>query len=340
MYKPRLQGDHYDMGYHYGSLLYKNGVRFDQLIEFDEERLDFGVKSLNISNETYPEINREIEGMAKGLKVDYESFGTFLVTAGAFSFDFGCSTFCYRKDSQIYFARNHDMFVQLKKTTESVLYRPDGGYYFIGQGDALIGKEDGVNEHGLAVGMTFVAPKLVKPGMNFLFMVRMVLEKCKTVEESIDLLQSLKTSTSHNVVLADREGDMAVVEMCPEKIIVRRPTKDADFIIATNHFQDSQMLKYDNRPDEDWYYTKTRYATIYESLINHKAYDLQLGMDILSGKEGFICQYKRSMNFDTLWSICVDLGQLDIYRSVGNPRKSKFKKETRLRWAMDKRDKI
>ena len=48
MYKPRLKGSHYEMGHHYGALLYKNGVRLDELVAFDDEKLSFGIESLNI----------------------------------------------------------------------------------------------------------------------------------------------------------------------------------------------------------------------------------------------------------------------------------------------------
>ncbi len=77
------------------------------------------------------------------------------------------------------------MFSDLKKVTETALVRPDDGYYFLGQGDGLIGKEDGINEHGLAVGMNFVTQKVVKQGLNFFIIVRMLLEKCKSVTEAI-----------------------------------------------------------------------------------------------------------------------------------------------------------
>ncbi|SIQ47728.1 hypothetical protein SAMN05421578_102168 [Paenibacillus macquariensis] len=38
MYHPRLQGTHYEMGLKYGSLLYRNGIRFDNIIQLSEEQ--------------------------------------------------------------------------------------------------------------------------------------------------------------------------------------------------------------------------------------------------------------------------------------------------------------
>lgn len=339
MYKPRFKGTHYDMGFGYGSMLKKMGVDLSPLLKFDEKRMDLGYESLKICEKIYPEIKDEIQGMADGIELDFLSFGTFLITAGAFSFEVGCSTFCYKEDNSVYFMRNHDMFVQLKKTTESAVYRPDNGYYFLGQGDSLIGKEDGINEHGLAVGMTFVAPKTIQPGLNFLMIVRMVLEKCKNVQEAIALLHRIPTLTSQCIVIADPTGGMAVVEMCPEKIMVRRPVQGQNFMVATNHFNEQSMIGYDNKPEENWYRTLERYETVERSLSEAEQFDRHLGLDIASGKKGFLCQYDNKLSFDTLWSVCYELENREIYRAEGNPRRAAFKKDTRLAWAIGKKTK-
>ncbi len=337
MYKPRFKGTHYDMGFDYGYMLKKNGVNLSPLLKFNKKRLDLGRESLKICKEIYPEISDEIKGMADGLELESLQFGTFLITAGAFSFDVGCSTFCYRENGSVYLVRNHDMFVKLKKTTESAVYRPEKGYYFLGQGDSLIGKEDGINEHGLAVGMTFIAPKTIQPGLNFLMIVRMILEKCKDIQEAIDLLNKIPTLTSQCIVLADPSGELAVVEMCPEKMVVRRPADGENFIVATNHFNDKDMTNYDNRPEENWYRTKDRYETVIKNLSEAEYFDRALGIDIASGKKGFLCQYDTKMSFDTLWSVSYELEKLNIYRAEGNPRRAKFKKDNRLAWALSKK---
>ena len=49
------------------------------------------------------------------------------------------------------------------------------------------------------------------------------------------------------------------------------------------------------------------------------------------GNKGFMCQYDKSLNFETVWSSIFDLDSLTIYRSEGNPRKCKFIKDERLK---------
>lgn len=338
MYHPRLQGSHYEMGFKYGSLLYKKGVRLDNNITINDDQFDFGLKSLSIISLHYPEIIDEIKGMAEGSHVEFEKLACFLLNIGVYGEAYGCTCLCLKKDDEIIFARNHDMFSKFKKTTESCLYRPSTGYTFIGQSDILIGKEDGVNEYGLAVGMTFVAAREPQPGINFPFIVRLLLEKTKSVAESIQLLQTLPFSTSQNIILADKHGNMTVVECSSQGMAVRQPQDNQDFILATNHFIDPSMSPMDNRPEHDWYLTQTRYESVLKTLLMTHDYDaLQLAQNILSGKYGFVCQYKREWQFESLWSFVVRLNDLKIFRTEGNPSKSTFIEDSRLTWAIRKK---
>ncbi|WP_196161270.1 C45 family peptidase [Reinekea sp. G2M2-21] len=337
MYKPRLKGSHEEMGTHYGDLLYKNGVRLDSIMPSNKKHLQFGAKSLNLCASIYPEIVDEIRAMANAMKIDFVTFGTFIITLGAFSRDIGCTVFSYRKDNKVYFCRNHDMFSNLKKTTESALIRPDNGYYFIGHGDGFIGKEDGVNEHGLAVGINFVAPKTVKPGLNFFLLVRMILEKCKNVAETASLLSTVPVCTSHNITVADREGNMAVFEMAPERTVVRYPADDEDFIISTNQFKHSDMAIFDNKPESDWYSTQTRYDVVHKALINDQNIDSDYLKNVLAGKMGMMCQYKRGLGFETLWSVIYELTTLSIEYTDGSPSRKAYKTDNRLDWAINKK---
>ncbi len=337
MYHPRLKGTHHEMGLHYGSLLHSKGVSFESFIQLNEEQIEFGKKSLAILKKHTPEIVDELFGMAEGQHISPERFSYNLLTAGVFSKEIGCSCACYQLGEDFIFARNHDMFSYLKKTTESALYRPDGRYIFLAQSDAIVGKEDGINEKGLAVGMNFVAPKSIKPGINFLFAIRHILENFETVSECIDWLKSIPLSSTQNFILMDRTGNMCVVEACPEKMVVRR-AENQPFIVSANHFISPEMLDYDNAPKENWYRTKTRYETLTTALtqVDVKTDSIQFGKELLSGKYGFVCNYERKIKFETLWSLVVRVNDLKIFRAEGNPMKAKYKEDTRLDWGISK----
>ena len=66
--------------------------------------------------------------------------------------------------------------------------------------------------------------------------------------------------------------------------------------------------------------------------LNQKAkrIDHDSAAKLLSGKNGFICQYDRKTGKDTVWSVIYDLTNNKIYRTEGNPSRRKFKEDTRF----------
>lgn len=339
MYHPRLSGSYHDMGYKYGKLLYDKGVRMEQFITLTEEQYQFGLKSYDIMREIYPGMLEEMEGMAEGQQIDPLRFAVNLLNIGLFDKTIGCTCFAVNAKDGVFFAKNHDMFTVLKKTTESALYRTENKHVFLAQCDAIVGKQDGVNEHGLAAGVTFVAPKSIKPGINLIFIIRYILEHFKTITEAVEWLKTIPVSSTQNIVLADKSGDMAVVELAPHAMRVRDTGSGKSgggrFALATNMFLHPDMEKYDNAPDPNWYNCQSRFDLVNQILTeNSGAVDSSLIRDILSGKHGLTCKYKKELAFDTLWSFIVNLNSLEILRAEGNPSKAAFKKDNRLDWGM------
>jgi predicted choloylglycine hydrolase len=335
MYHPRLKGNHYDMGFHYGELLAKAGVSFEDTIKLSDEQMLFGIESLKVCEEIIPNICEEIKGLADGLQFPYERFACWLLTMYGFGDIHGCTCFCYNDNNKMFFGRNSDMFPALKATSESILYRPDKGYMFLGHSTSMVQMEDGMNEHGLAIGMNFLMTKYRKPGLNTGMIIRYILESCKTVQEAVDLIKTLPISSTQNFMMADKNGDMAVVECSPNKMVVR---KLDDFLVSTNHFVDAIMQSEHANPDDNWYLSKDRYDTVQKALSDESlAKDGLYAQNILSGKMGFLCQYDKKLNFDTIWSVVYGLTDMNIFCAEGNPSKTKFKEDTRLRWGLSKR---
>ena len=322
------------MGFHYGELLNKAGVSFENTIKLSAEQMSFGMESLKVCEEIIPNICEEIKGLADGLQFSYERFASWLLTMYGFGDVHGCTCFCFESGGKIFLARNSDMFPSLKATSESILYRPDNGYMFLGHSTSMVQLEDGINEHGLAIGMNFLMTKYRKPGLNTGMIIRYILETCKTVKEAVDLLKALPISSTQNFMLADKSGDKAVVECSPCKMIVR---KSDDFLVSTNHFVDKAMKYEHANPDDNWYFSRDRYDTVQNALANESSVkDRFYAQDILSGKTGFICQYDKKLNFDTIWSVVYCLTDMSIFCAEGNPSKTKFKEDMRLNWGMRK----
>ncbi|MBE9063176.1 hypothetical protein IQ256_19640 [cf. Phormidesmis sp. LEGE 11477] len=296
------------------------------------------MSSAKLTRQFYPEICEEIKGFATGTKSDYEYLVCFLLSIGITQSAPHCSCFAAVTDQGVLFGRNHDYFKQFKKFSESSLIEPTGFNSFVGQGDTFIGREDGVNDRGLAVGYTFVDGIASQPGINFQLVIRGLLEKCSSVQSAIAWLKSLPLSTYQNLILADRSGELAVVESAPERLEVRYPEKNAPFIVATNNFQLPTMRRLQKNEHRNWYEAETRYEAITQALEKEKdSLSLETCQNILSEKYGFACQYPRKGDFDTIWSVAVNLSTLSILRAEGNLSRVRYKEDLRLAHAVAKR---
>ncbi|HEY8389837.1 MAG TPA: hypothetical protein VIL26_02620 [Clostridia bacterium] len=68
------------------------------------------------------------------------------------------------------------------------------------------------------------------------------------------------------------------------------------------------------------------------ALKEHKnEYSIEFAKDLLAGKYGFMCQYDRKNNADTVWSVVYDLKEGNVYRAEGNPSRKKFILDNRLK---------
>jgi predicted choloylglycine hydrolase len=331
MYHSRFSGNRYEAGFKYGSILYGKGVRLDRIFKPTPEKIEFGVQCMSAYKEAFPEILEEMQGLSDGLRAALQDLGSFLFTMYCMTFNNKCTTFACRDEESILFGRNSDFLAELKHGYESCFYHLDGGYTFIGNTTAMIQMEDGINEHGLAAGLNFIYPVVFKPGINAGMLVRYILEKCKSVGESIKALQTLPIASAQIITLLDKTGDMAAVECNCEKIAVRRPEQGKRIVVATNEFVSEEMKQYRfSGPDE--IHSGERYRTAVGALGSNRAYSLDFVKELLSGKYGFMCQYDRRMGLDTVWSTVYDLKNLKIYRAEGNPSRKRFMEDKRLKF--------
>ena len=136
------------------------------------------------------------------------------------------------------FGRNLE-FVSLgvaDKYSTVFVYHPEGRYAFASVGwPGLIGVLSGMNNRGLALANMEVTRTPRFPGaMPYTLLYRTVLERCKTVNEAIELVEHTPRQTANNLMLMDANGDRAVLEITPAGVTVRR-TKDTEPLVSTNH---------------------------------------------------------------------------------------------------------
>lgn len=342
MYHPRFKGNHYLMGQKMGNIFKKADVQFP--IKLDSFQIEFGKKSGALLQQYFPEATAEIRGITDVAGYDNELFTSWMMCMGCCLYNLddanrseirGCTAFSFVHNDRIYHARNNDLPLFLKKNSKSVYYQPLNGNVFILNTSSFINGEEGINKHGLVAAMTFVLPKMeeIKPGLNSVFLVRYILEKCKTVKEGIAALEELPIASSCNILLTDKSGKMVVVECNPLKIHIRYPEKNEkgeSFIITVNHFTSEEMWKHD-ASDRTLYSSDVRYKTTCNALKNIDYNDgIEHAKNILRGKYGFMCQYDKKLNFDTIWSSVFDVTNSKVYRAENNPQNKRFIEDKRL----------
>lgn len=333
MYHTHFRGTHYDIGFKFGSALRKNGKFILNNVPFPigGEQLSFAA-ACRPSYETYfPEILREIRGLADGQECPAEKLEAVLFCMYCLNQSCRCSHFAVRNSQNVIFGRNSDFLTCIEKLYMNCIYHfSDTGYSFTGNTTAFVEMEDGVNEHGLAAGLTMVQTDLIKPGLNAGMILRMMLEKCTNVQEALSLLKELPIASGQTFVLADRHGTIALAECNTAHTEILCPRESNAFVCATNLFHTESMKKY-NILSDNWR-AEDRYQTLSRTLhTGFHTFSFNDGEKLLSGKDGFLCQYDRKTGKDTVWSILYDVKNGLLYRAEGNPSRKKYQQDKRFK---------
>ncbi|OCA88419.1 peptidase C45 [Bacillus sp. FJAT-27225] len=186
-----------------------------------------------------PHLLDELDGLSQGLEISLSR------AASLFSgYDMpkteamGCSALI-TKD---YYVRNYDFSPVLYDGVFS-LVQPETAFASAGYNLQILGRHDGVNQEGIVVGLHFVSNNGYTKGISPWTAIRMVLDKCSSIDDAIYMLKEIPHSACYNFSLGDKEGNIAEVEATPEKVIVRY---GQSFMTCVNHFQDD-LLKHKNR---------------------------------------------------------------------------------------------
>ena len=284
-----------------------------------------------MSQRFFPAILEEAKGVAHGQRCPVEDLYTVLLTLYAMPPICHCSCFAYC-GGQILLGRNSDFLPALEENNKNVLYHLPN-VTFMGHTTSFLQMEDGLNQHGLAIGLTALAARQPQPGLHGGLVLRLLLERCTGVEDALSLLSVLPQSSAHTLTLADTTGAIALVECSPQRCAVHRST-GAPYLWATNVFCSPEMQPYALHPADDWF-SAQRYQTLETALGQlSPRLDVSQAQGLLAGQYGFLCQYDRAQGKDTVWSVLYDLGQGRIYRAEGNPSRTPFALDPRFPFAV------
>lgn len=342
MYHLRLKGDHYEMGVKRGKIFNRGQISFP--LQLDDFQLEHGKQSEVVLRKFFPEVCEEIRGVSDTIGVDYLHFVSWMLCMGCCMYNLednipvevrGCTAFAYSRGGRMIYGRNNDLPPFLRDGSKSEIYAPKNGNRFNITTSSFINGEEGLNEHGLAVAMTFVMTDLkkIRAGFNSCFIVRYLLEKANNTEQAISRLMDLPVASNCNILLADKDGRMVVVECTPSVKNIREAEnfENGRIVCTVNSFTSDEMKPYDDANGND-YESHKRYRVVIDSFSSEHIRDdyVETTKRLLRGEYGFMCQYDNEPDFETVWSSIFELESLAIYRAEGDPRKKKFVTDSRL----------
>ena len=336
MYRASFWGEHYAAGFEFGKAMREKGFFFEErhLLSDNEQRIAFAKECEKLIIPIFPQIIEELHGISDGQGIEYEKISAFILGMYCFKPEWFCSCIATNAGGKVVFGRNSDFLIALKNSYGSFFYQPKGGNSFIGNSTAFSQMEDGINCHGLAVGITSVIPKRVQPGFNTGLLARYILERCENVEQAIEAVQTLPIATAQTLTLADKSGRIAVIECCCDAIEVIYPNEGENFVYAVNDFRGEKTTPNSIYfGEEQSLFAKKRSEVIEFALKKaNGSQNAEYIKEILSGEHGFTCQYDSRSGFDTVWSSLYEISGEKVFICEGNPAKCEFEERKELKF--------
>ncbi len=303
-----LVGDHYTLGQQYGRLLDDVGFAPQKITPAKRQF----VRDCEPFVETHtPQLREELRGIADAGDWDLERIEALPL---GLSYEAGCSVVAISGDHTVdgipRLGRNYDFHESFGEFSELYRTQPTNGHTSIGCSDHWVGRHDGINEAGLAVGHTFVPDTNNEPGVMFGLATRAVLDTCRTVDGAVAFLERIPHARNTNFLLGDATGEIAVVEASSEAVTITRPADG--FGAITNHFQSAPMRAYEQTTERSTN-SETRLERLHSWFDGYREeIDTAAIQRVFSDPESGVCACDTGNQDDpivTLWSWVMALGE-------------------------------
>jgi predicted choloylglycine hydrolase len=291
----------------------------------------------------YPEALEEMRGIADGSKLTYEQILLMNFTSEVRSqLSSGCTGFTAvenaTKSKQPIMGKTRDMGSQLFFPFQigMKIRTSDETNIFLAEafsGMAVTGC--GMNNHGLGLALNVIISITDTDdtiGVQRAFLARLILEKCRSVEEAIKYCSMHDTAYQGvNFLLCDSQGDSALIEKshCHQAII-----RAEDGVLAsTNYFQNPKMQEFSTiiggsskaRLDRMTVLLQSDIGQIDLAVAKKFLRDHSYGLDNLS-----ICRH-TPMRVNTVQAYILEPYSKTIYIADGHPCQSRFHQYTPFR---------
>ena len=324
-----LEGDHYAMGWQHGQQVKKlrpqiveaMDIRFRQV---EEDTLDNRFHTLLAETRTVVEwIGRPlldmIRGQAEALEVEFETLLRYdlisylrddLLIRRALGSE-GCTTWAASgpctTDRQPVLVKNRDYRPEHLPLQVVVRAAPEHGYrylYVSSAGSPGVFSA-GINQAGLAVADTHVYSSDLGPGLPDYALMMHLLENHDRTASALDYLRSVPRLGRNNLILADKQGHLAVFESGNHHYGLFEAHGGA--LVNTNHYASAEMQEsYVNvDPPEARGRTFRRYGSVAAAL--HERWggvDLPFAQQLMASHDGplssLCCHPEAATNVTTI----------------------------------------
>jgi predicted choloylglycine hydrolase len=333
-----FKGDFFEMGKQQGETYRKNGMNFDS------EKIDNKLyqNQLKIYKKHYPELLEEFRGMAEAGNFDRDALTYRFITAEITWYKKwldskkACTIFGVKSGNDLFVGRNYDWLPQIEKlfgvykvinpTRHSFIAVTDMAY--AGEAGVSIknlfyNADDAINDKGLFIGLTFACADQLSYGLSCVHMIKLIAETCSTVEEVLKVFKKVPLAVPKNFFIADKHGNMAIVEHAAKKYKVVYPKNNV--LIQTNHYVDPELAKEDTVLERSpAHNTFLRYYETLQKIYSQKDnFKLSNVAHILCKPGTHTCQNFPRMK--TIWTLALDMThqKYEIYWDISGKRKKK-----------------
>lgn len=319
-----FKGDYKEIGRQMGKIYQKIGKSY----RTEKKDLNLYKKQLSYYKKFYPELLEELKGLAEGGGYSYEDVVYEKLTAEIAWYKnrlkTRCTIFGVKNKYGTFIGRNYDWypktFASIYKYINSQSYSytaiTDNNYYpGYRKEDQMYYFDDAINEKGLYIGISAAFGPRTLYGLTSFHIRKLIIEKCKNVSEALEMFKKIPVACPKNFFIADKNGEMAVVEHASGKNYKVIKPKNG-ILMKTNFYLDSSLAKEDllltSRP------TTNAFVRFYDLFRNINL----LGVDKIQQKEitnlildkkTFIRQ--NSEHSKTVWSLSMDMkkGKYELY---------------------------
>ncbi len=229
-----------------------------------------------------------------------------------------CTIFGYKKDGKLFVGRNYDWLPKTEKifTTYTVKNQERNSFIAVTDGayvaeagnnlkNLFYNATDAINDKGLFIGINFAYTDKWSYGLSCIHISKFIAETCSTVEESIKVFEKIPVCCPKNFFIADKDGDMVVIEHTSKRFKIIYPKND--ILVQTNHYLDSELAKEDTvlsvLPIHN---TFIRCHETFQRIHLYKNnFNLNKIISVLGKKGTYTCQ--NFPGIKTIWTLALDM---------------------------------